>query len=66
MLGQGASGPDYVTAAFAAPSGYWGRDGIFRLTPSGITERGLAVLEVTRRFSKVIDRAPETFKPAIN
>ena len=66
VLGQGASGPDYGTAALAAPSGYWGRDGIFRLTPSGITERGLAVLGVTRRFSKVIDRAPETFQPAIN
>lgn len=66
VLGQPAGGPDYSTAALASPSGYWGRDGIFRLNTIGVTERGLAVLEITRRASKIIDRAPETFQAAVN
>jgi len=66
VLGQGENGPNYTSQALASPNGYWGRDGIFRLMPSGITERGLAVIEITRKSSKVIDRAPESFQPRIN
>lgn len=66
VLGQGQNGPEYTAQALASPNGYWGRDGIFRLMPSGITERGLAVIEITRKASKVIDRAPESFQPRIN
>lgn len=66
VLGQAAGGPDYAHATLASPNGYWGRDGIFRLLPDGTTERGLAVLEVTRRASRVIDPAPETFQSLIN
>lgn len=66
VLGQGKSGANFTTQALASPNGYWGRDGIFRLMPSGITERGLAVLEITRKSSKVIDPAPESFQPRIN
>lgn len=66
VLGQGEAGPNYSESALASPNGYWGRDGIFRLMPSGITERGLAVLEITRRASKVLDPAPESFQPKIN
>lgn len=66
VLAQGENGPNFSASALASPNGYWGRDGVFRLMPSGITERGLAVLEVTRRSSKVIDPAPESFQPRIN
>lgn len=66
VLAQGESGPNFSASALASPNGYWGRDGVFRLMPSGITERGLAVLEITRRSSKVIDPAPESFQPRIN
>ena len=66
VLAQPETGPDFSMSSLASPSGYWGRDGIFRLTPAGVTERGLAILEVTRRSSRVIDRAPETFQNAIN
>ena len=66
VLGQGENGPNYSVQALASPNGYWGRDGIFRLMPSGLTERGLAVLEITRKSSKVIDPAPESFQPRIN
>jgi branched-chain amino acid transport system substrate-binding protein len=66
VLGQGETGPDFSTASLASPNGYWGRDGIFRLTSSGITERGLAVLEVTRKGSKIVDPAPVSFQARIN
>ena len=66
VLGQGENGPNYSVQALASPNGYWGRDGIFRLMPSGLTERGLAVLEITRKSSKVSDPAPESFQPRIN
>jgi len=66
VLGQGENGANFTGQALASPNGYWGRDGIFRLMPSGITERGLAVLQITRRNSKVIDPAPESFQPRIN
>ncbi len=44
------------------PNGFAGMDGIFRLMPEGITERALAVMEVTRNGSVVIDPARETFE----
>ncbi len=66
VLGQGDAGPDYSRISLTSPNGYWGRDGIFRLMPSGVTERGLAVLEVTRRASRVLDPAPESFQLRIN
>ena len=66
VLGQGEAGPDFTRITLTSPNGYWGRDGIFRLMPSGVTERGLAVLEVTRRKSRVLDPAPESFQPKIN
>jgi len=43
------------------PNGFIGLDGIFRLTPQGLTERGLAVLTVTTEGPRVIDPAPTTF-----
>ncbi len=58
-------GSDFSAEALTQASGFWGRDGIFRLLPEGVTERGLAVLQVLPRGFKVISEAPETFEPAI-
>ena len=44
------------------PSGFLGRDGIFRLMPNGTTDRGLAILEVGIDKNRVISAAPKTFK----
>jgi len=66
VLGQGETGPDFSRITLTSANGYWGRDGIFRLMPSGVTERGLAILEITRRSSRVLDPAPESFQPKIN
>ncbi len=45
----------------ADPNGYLGADGLFRLTPDGKVERGLAILEIRSSGINVIDRAPESF-----
>lgn len=66
VLGQAEGGPDFAHETLASPNGYWGRDGIFRLMPDGTTERGLAVLEITRRASRVVEPAPETFQALVN
>jgi branched-chain amino acid transport system substrate-binding protein len=44
-------------------NGFSGLDGIFRLLPEGRSERGLAVLEVTRTGTVTIDPAPPSFVP---
>ena len=43
------------------PNGFSGIDGIFRLKPGGLNERGLTVQEVTRAQSREISRAPKSF-----
>ena len=58
--------PDFSRAAIAGPSGFAGTDGIFRFLPSGVVERGLAVVEVEARGLKVVDPAPQTFQRMVN
>ncbi len=45
----------------ASPSGFSGIDGIFRLGPDGINERGLAVYRAATTGSRTISNAPTTF-----
>ncbi len=54
-------GQSYELASLANPNGYSGLDGIFRITPQGVAERGLAILEVTPSGTRVIDPAPRRF-----
>jgi ABC-type branched-subunit amino acid transport system substrate-binding protein len=51
----------YDAASLTNPNGFAGLDGIFRLTPSGVVERGLAVDQVTPDGGKVIESAPTSF-----
>jgi ABC-type branched-subunit amino acid transport system substrate-binding protein len=62
VLERRPEGPDFSTAALTNPSGFAGINGIFRLLPDGIVQRGLAVLEVHRTGATVIDPAPQTFQ----
>lgn len=48
--------------ALTAVNGFAGVDGIFRLLPSGLAERGLAVIEVRSRRLTVVSPAPTTFQ----
>lgn len=54
--------PSVVTVdALTAASGFAGVDGIFRPLPSGLVERGLAVMEVRNRRFVVVSPAPTSF-----
>jgi branched-chain amino acid transport system substrate-binding protein len=66
VLSRAKEGPNFSEAAITTPSGFAGRDGIFRFLPEGVAERGLAVLQLTPRGSKVIDVAPASFDPSLN
>jgi branched-chain amino acid transport system substrate-binding protein len=62
VLARSEGGADFSATALTNPSGFAGVDGIFRLRPDGLVQRGLAVLEVHRDGNAVIDPAPETFQ----
>ncbi len=56
----------FTTVALTSPGGFNGMDGIFRLRPSGLVERGLAVFEIQRGGAREIDPAPTTFDEFTN
>jgi ABC-type branched-subunit amino acid transport system substrate-binding protein len=61
-LASGAPGRRYTRATIADPNGFSGIDGIFRFRTDGMTERGLAVMEVTESGQTVISPASNTFQ----
>ncbi len=66
VLARVEGGPDFSAARLTTASGFEGRDGIFRFLPSGVAERGLAVMQVRKKDAGVISPAPTTFEAAIN
>lgn len=61
VLAKAQPGGDFSAGAITNPNGFSGLNGIFRLRADGVAERGLAVLEVHRAGSTVIDPAPQSF-----
>ncbi|MCZ6495737.1 MAG: penicillin-binding protein activator [Alphaproteobacteria bacterium] len=57
-----APGQVFTRHALTAANGFAGADGIFRLLPSGLVERGFAVMEVRERRFVVVSPAPLTFQ----
>ncbi|HWB45311.1 MAG TPA: penicillin-binding protein activator [Hyphomicrobiaceae bacterium] len=57
-LAQGADGQPYTAAALTRASGFTGIDGAFRLLPDGTMQRALAILEVQKSGSSIIEPAP--------
>ncbi|MCD6035128.1 MAG: putative lipoprotein [Rickettsiales bacterium] len=53
--------PDFSHVALTTKRGFVGVDGIFRLDANGVTERGLAIMEITPEGTRVIDPAPTSF-----
>ena len=51
----------YTTSAITNPRGFAGIDGIFRFRADGLSERGLAILEIRSGRAKVVDPAPTAF-----
>lgn len=66
VLSRRPNGPEFSPEALTNPSGFAGVDGIFRFRPDGLSEHGLAVLEVTANGTRVISRAPATFQRLTN
>lgn len=52
---------DYSAAALTNPAGFAGVDGVFRLSPDGTLERGLAVRQITASGPREVSPAPTTF-----
>ena len=55
-------GPErFQTAVLTSRNGFAGADGVFRFTPAGLTERRLAIYEVTGSGARPIDPAARSF-----
>lgn len=54
--------PAFDRMSLASPNGFSGIDGIFRFRSNNTAERGLAVLEIRRGQTAIIDEAPKTFQ----
>lgn len=61
IVGRIIGGMDLTADVLTTPAGFIGSEGIFRFASSGVSERGLAVLEVTPRGINVISDAPQSF-----
>jgi ABC-type branched-subunit amino acid transport system substrate-binding protein len=62
LLAQGPPYRRFTKPNLMDPNGFAGVTGMFRFRPDGTSERGLAVLEMTREGPKVISPAPKTFQ----
>jgi ABC-type branched-subunit amino acid transport system substrate-binding protein len=62
VLARGQGGEPFSQEAILNPSGFTGVDGLFRFTPNGLVQRGLAVLEVEPQGPIVVDPAPQSFQ----
>lgn len=63
LAGQqpGGDGGRFSQQAITNPNGFAGIQGIFRLRPDGLSERGLAVLQITPAGVRMVDPAQEQF-----
>ncbi|WP_370153607.1 penicillin-binding protein activator [Ferrovibrio sp.] len=66
ILAQRGGAAAFTDLVLTNPDGFAGYDGIFRFRADGTVERGLAMLEIQRRGSRVIDPAPANFLPPGN
>jgi ABC-type branched-subunit amino acid transport system substrate-binding protein len=64
QLARRPDGIDFSSQALTDPAGFTGIDGIFRFTPDGLSERGLAVVEIGRDEVRVVGEAPRSFATA--
>jgi len=60
-LAQSGNSNAVTTRALTRKSGFTGVDGIFRLTPAGSNQRGLAIAQIKNSQVNIIDDAPQSF-----
>ncbi len=56
----------FSTERLQSSEGFSGYNGIFRFTNTGLTERGLAVMQLGQDSLDLLEPAPSTFAPALN
>ena len=61
LASQNPRGARFTAANLTNPNGFAGVDGIVRLTPQGLAQRGLAVLEVQKFGPQLLSPAPQRF-----
>lgn len=57
-----SGGEPFSREAILNPNGFTGVDGLFRFTPQGLVQRGLAVLEVQADGDHILSPAPTSFQ----
>jgi len=62
VMARGQAGEPFSQQAILNPSGFTGVDGLFRFTPNGLVQRGLAVLQVEPQGASVVSPAPQSFQ----
>ena len=58
---QSPRGQKFPVSALTNTQGFQGSNGLFRFLGSGLNQRGLAILEVTKTGPRVAAPAPSTF-----
>lgn len=66
VLARNGGHSGFSREALTAANGFAGVDGIFRLLPTGVVERGLAVKEIGQRRARVVGPAPQSFEKLTN
>jgi hypothetical protein len=54
----------FSAEALTTASGFAGVDGVFRFLPNGLSERGFAIMQVTREGATEVQAAPDSFSAA--
>jgi len=62
LLAVSEEADPYRVEVLQAPSGFAGRDGIFRFDSDGLIERGLAILQVEPDGFRIVSEAARTFE----
>lgn len=65
ILARSGEPAPFSAPALTAPAGFAGVDGIFRFTPDGMSQRGFAIMQVTRNGAAVVQAGPTAFDPAV-
>lgn len=60
-LSKLSKGTDFSREAITNPRGFGGIDGIFRIKPNGLTERGLSIMQIREGELFEIEPAPKRF-----
>lgn len=62
VLARGEHAQPFSAEAITNASGFAGVDGIFRFLPNGLSQRGFAIMQVTREGATEIEKGPTTFE----